>query len=151
MLDRLTGQFISAGPFSQVTWAKGIDQKTGRPIVNPEALLRHRADHDLARRRRRAQLVADVVQSRRPASIYIPTSTDNSCTYAAEPNFDPQPGRMTGTVAADAAADHAPPPPAIGPEPIEGPGGRGALVAWDPVAQQMRWRSPAAAASAAAR
>jgi hypothetical protein len=26
-----------AQPFSQVTWAKGIDQKTGRPIVNPEA------------------------------------------------------------------------------------------------------------------
>ena len=46
-----------------VTWAKGIDPKTGRPIVNPEALLRHRADLDLARRRRRAQLVADVVQS----------------------------------------------------------------------------------------
>jgi glucose dehydrogenase len=35
-----------------------------------------------------------------------------------------------------------PPPPAIGPAPIEGPGGRGALVAWDPVAQQMRWRMP---------
>ena len=35
-----------------------------------------------------------------------------------------------------------PPPPAIGPPPIEGPGGRGALVAWDPVAQQMRWRMP---------
>ena len=30
----------------------------------------------------------------------------------------------------------------IGPEPIEGPGGRGALVAWDPVAQLMRWRQP---------
>jgi glucose dehydrogenase len=34
------------------------------------------------------------------------------------------------------------PPPAIGPPPIEGPGGRGALVAWDPVAQQLRWRMP---------
>ena len=68
VLDRITGQFISAGPFSRVTWAKGIDQKTGRPIVNPEALLRHRADSDHAGRRRRAQLVADVVQSRSPGS-----------------------------------------------------------------------------------
>ena len=34
-----------------------------------------------------------------------------------------------------------PPPPSIGPEPVEG-GNRGALVAWDPVAQQMRWRMP---------
>jgi PQQ-dependent dehydrogenase (methanol/ethanol family) len=37
VIDRLTGQFISAQPFSYVTWAKGIDQKTGRPIVNDEA------------------------------------------------------------------------------------------------------------------
>ena len=37
MLDLVTGQFISAQPFSKVAWPKGIDQKTGRPIVNPEA------------------------------------------------------------------------------------------------------------------
>ena len=72
---------------------------------------------------------------------YIPTSTNNSFTYAAETKFDPQPGRMTGTVRPAPTATR-PPPPAIGPEPIEGPGGRGALVAWDPVAQQMRWRQP---------
>src|SRR6185437_12616239 len=35
-----------------------------------------------------------------------------------------------------------PPPPSMGPDPIEGPGNRGALVAWDPVRQQMRWRMP---------
>ena len=28
VLDRITGEFISAQPFSRVTWAKGIDQKT---------------------------------------------------------------------------------------------------------------------------
>ena len=48
---------------------------------------------------------------------------------------------MTGTVR-PAPTPVRPPPPAIGPPPIEGPGGRGALVAWDPVAQQMRWRMP---------
>ena len=63
VIDRITGQFISAQPFSQVTWAKGIDQKTGRPIVNEEAYYGTDADPDLAGRRRRAQLVADVVQS----------------------------------------------------------------------------------------
>ena len=41
VIDRVTGQFISAAPFSQVTWARGLDPKTGRPIVNKEALLRH--------------------------------------------------------------------------------------------------------------
>jgi quinohemoprotein ethanol dehydrogenase len=35
MLDRRTGQFISAKTFVNINWAKGIDEKTGRPIENP--------------------------------------------------------------------------------------------------------------------
>ena len=62
VIDRITGEFISAQPFSYVTWAKGIDQKTGRPIVNEEAYYGTDAILISARRRRRAQLVADVVQ-----------------------------------------------------------------------------------------
>ncbi len=37
VLDRRTGKLISAKNYVPVTWAKGIDLKTGRPIVNPEA------------------------------------------------------------------------------------------------------------------
>jgi quinohemoprotein ethanol dehydrogenase len=37
VIDRLTGQFISAEPFVKVTWAKGIDRKTGRPIEAPNS------------------------------------------------------------------------------------------------------------------
>lgn len=33
VLDRKTGEFISAEPYVTVTWAKGIDPETGRPIV----------------------------------------------------------------------------------------------------------------------
>ncbi len=33
VLDRKTGQLISARDFTLVTWAKGIDMKTGRPIL----------------------------------------------------------------------------------------------------------------------
>ena len=55
------------------------DRSEDRPADRQSGgALRHRADHDLAGRRRRAQLVADVVQSRRPVSTYIPTSTFNS-------------------------------------------------------------------------
>ncbi len=35
VLDRKTGQLISAKNFTPVTWASGIDPKTGRPIENP--------------------------------------------------------------------------------------------------------------------
>jgi quinohemoprotein ethanol dehydrogenase len=36
VLDRVSGEYISASPFVKVTWARGHDEK-GRPIVNPEA------------------------------------------------------------------------------------------------------------------
>ena len=38
LLDRLTGQFISANPFvGKISWATGIDAKTGRPIESTTA------------------------------------------------------------------------------------------------------------------
>lgn len=37
VLDRATGELLSAKPYTQVTWARGIDLKTGRPIENPQA------------------------------------------------------------------------------------------------------------------
>jgi PQQ-dependent dehydrogenase (methanol/ethanol family) len=36
-IDRTNGKFISATPIAKVNWALGIDEATGRPIVNPEA------------------------------------------------------------------------------------------------------------------
>jgi quinohemoprotein ethanol dehydrogenase len=37
VLDRTTGQLLSANNFAYVNWAKGIDPKTGRPIFSPQA------------------------------------------------------------------------------------------------------------------
>ena len=37
VLDRATGEFISGDAYATVTWAKGLDPKTGRPIENPDA------------------------------------------------------------------------------------------------------------------
>jgi len=36
VIDRQTGKLISAQNFTPVTWATGVDQKTGRPIENPD-------------------------------------------------------------------------------------------------------------------
>jgi quinohemoprotein ethanol dehydrogenase len=37
ILDRATGELLSAKPFVTVNWAKEVDMKTGRPVENPEA------------------------------------------------------------------------------------------------------------------
>jgi len=37
VLDRATGELLSAKPYTAVSWATGIDLKSGRPIENPQA------------------------------------------------------------------------------------------------------------------
>jgi quinohemoprotein ethanol dehydrogenase len=152
VLDRVTGSFISAQPFATVTWAKGIDQETGRPIINPEAHYDHN-DETVT-----VQPGAGGGHNWSPMSynpgtglVYIPTTTSSSGTYTVDPNFTYVPGRSnTGLLRGNrggGAAQPAQPPanpaktmPAIGPTPPEGQ--RGMLVAWDPVTQKERWRTP---------
>jgi glucose dehydrogenase len=139
LIDRITGQFISAQPFSQATWAKGIDPKTGRPMVNPE--MYYGTDSILVTPGGGgAHNWSPMSFNPNTGLAYIPTSTLNTFTYAANPDFDPIKDTNTGTKRGSGPAKLTP-PPAVGPPPLEGTA-RGALVAWDPVAQQMRWRMP---------
>jgi quinohemoprotein ethanol dehydrogenase len=47
VLDRITGELLSATPFVRVNWAKGVDRKTGRPIVDPAAMYLKEPSHVL--------------------------------------------------------------------------------------------------------
>ena len=141
VIDRLTGQFISAQPFSHVTWAKGIDQKTGRPIVNDEAY--YGTDAILiSPGGGGAHNWSPMSFNPMTGLVYIPTSTNNSFSYAAEAEVRPAARPHDRHRASGADRRCVLPRRRSDPPPIEGPGGRGALVAWDPVAQQMRWRMP---------
>ena len=158
VIDRSNGQFISAQPFTRVTWAKGIDQVTGRPIEAPEA--------DYGTTGQRLSPGSDGAHSWHAMAwhpgaglAYIP-GQDTTGTFAWDPDFQHQVGRMnTGRprnrpAPADAAthpggAPAAPPAapttlPVRRPPQIVGAGGgqqQGAfLVAWDPIAQKEKWR-----------
>jgi quinohemoprotein ethanol dehydrogenase len=145
VLDRLTGQFISGQPFAQVTWAKGLDEVTGRPIINPEA---HYGNQSitLAPGPGGAHNWAPMSFNPTTGLVYIPTSTSSTSNFAIDPDFAVKPGRSnTGLKPGGAgqqadAAKRLPSPPAIGPTPAAGE--RRALVAWDPATQQERWRAP---------
>jgi quinohemoprotein ethanol dehydrogenase len=145
VLDRVTGQFISGKPFAQVTWAKGLDEVTGRPFVNPEA---HYGDESITISPGPGGAHNWAPMSFNPTTglVYIPTSTNNSSSYAVDTNFIVKPGRSnTGLKPGGrgGGAPNAPKPPtlpAIGPIPANGE--RRALVAWDPVTQTERWRAP---------
>ncbi len=62
VLDRLTGELLSADPIARVTWASGVDLQDGPSDRDAAGALHRSADDDLAGPRRRAQLAADVVQ-----------------------------------------------------------------------------------------
>jgi PQQ-dependent dehydrogenase (methanol/ethanol family) len=157
VIDRATGEFISAQPFTPVTWASGVDPKTGRPIETPEA--------SYGTQSARISPGSDGAHNWHAMAwhpgaglVYIP-GQETSGVFARDPDFQHQIGRMNtgrprrapsspppaqGTP--PAAAPTTPQPAQTGPRPpqIVGAGGQqqqaAFLVAWDPKAQQERWR-----------
>ncbi len=137
VLDRKTGKLISANNYVPVTWARGVDPKTGRPIVNPEA----RYDIDPV-------LVTPgpggghnwfpMAYSPRTKLAYFP-SYEQWVVYARDPNFKPQPFRSNsgwGGYSGEALKRR------LALQKQGDTHESAALTAWDPVAQKPAWRVP---------
>jgi quinohemoprotein ethanol dehydrogenase len=145
VLDRITGEFISAQPFSRVTWAKGIDQKTGRPIINTE--VKYGKDPTpVSPGGGGAHNWSPMSYNPQTGLVYIPSRGWDTFYYAADYDFKPDPTRaggsgQTGLKTNTAGMTRKPAGPAIGPEPLPG-GNVSTLAAYDPVKQEIRWRVP---------
>jgi len=148
VIDRITGEFISAEPYANVSWAQGVDPKTGRPIMNPDAWYGPEGtplspgpggSHNWA------------PMSYNPATglVYLPAG--NSCyLYAKQDDFIFQRGEgdFQGIGRSQTAVGRGgrpgttpkPQPPMIGPEAGRDIRG-GFLLGWDPVTQRARWRT----------
>jgi len=136
VLDRATGEFLSAGPFTQVNWAHGFD-KAGRPQINPEAFYGKDAV-EIFPTAGGGHNWSSMSYNPVTGLVYIP-ATYASWTYAAGDEVIAAPTGHTGLARGFPAAK----PnsmPMIGPEPL--PGSRGVLEAWDPVNQKLVWRTP---------
>ena len=145
VLDRVNGSFISAQPFAQVNWAKGIDPETGRPLVNPEAhYYRNSQAVTIFPSNGGAHNWSPMSYNPDTGLVYIPTTPNSSRTFLVDPTFTFQEGRMNTGVPrggrGGAAAENPRVPPSIGPAAAEGQRG-GVLLAWDPIAQKERWRT----------
>jgi quinohemoprotein ethanol dehydrogenase len=87
VLDRTTGQLISADPFARVTWTSGIDLKTGRPVVNPAA---YYGTEGVALSPGPAGAHNWAPMSFNPMTglVYIPATTASSASFAAQPTYE---------------------------------------------------------------
>lgn len=136
VLDRRTGELISAAPYVPMTWATGIDAKTGRPIEAPGADYRDRPAHI-----RPGTLGGHNWQpmsfNPRTGLVYIPAQ-ENARYFEQDRHFVYRPDRnmmLSGVL------------PATGVRPERVPlallkerSYAGHLLAWDPVTQRERWR-----------
>ena len=133
VLDRQSGEFISGAPFvSGITWATGLDPKTGRPVETPEAYT-----------------------ALQP--FIISPSPDGAHNWHPM-SFSPATGLMYLPVKVGTEALHAPNPKwrynadqnnVGGQSDYEGPLSdtfkaiahpKGELIAWNPVTQKAAWR-----------
>jgi PQQ-dependent dehydrogenase (methanol/ethanol family) len=147
VLDRVTGELISAEPFANVSWAKGVDPKTGRPIENPQA--RYGFDPVLlSPGPPGARNWSPMSFNPSTGLVYVPAA-NTSATYSKTRefvfNFGTGAFKGTGqeqtgvTLGPGTEAGNAS-PPVIGPD--AGRNQRAFLLAWDPVLQKERWRQP---------
>jgi PQQ-dependent dehydrogenase (methanol/ethanol family) len=134
VLDRATGELISAKPYVDVNWATHIDLATGRPVETPDA--RYAGEN--------GTLVMPgpggghnwhpMAFSPRTGLVYIP-ATPSAFPYRDAEGVMRRPARVN--MAIDMGVFH--PPEDIAEEAID-PGPPGELLAWDPVAQKEVWR-----------
>jgi quinohemoprotein ethanol dehydrogenase len=153
VIDRITGEFISASPFAPLNWSEAMDKKTGRPFIHPRAF--YGSDPvTIFPGPLGAHNWSPMSFNPQTGLVYVPSALMSSSTYTVNPSMFvfKEGGRNTGTGRGAAAPDpdpNAPPPTPFVP-PMVGPtdGQRGGvLIAWDPVTQKERWRREGGGAS----
>ena len=142
VIDRTNGEFISASEMSQVSWATGIDPKTGRPIVHPDALYSSKKGVTVYP----VQMHNTSQMSFNPNTglIYVPIAAENTFSFVASESYTPTPGNQNFGLNLGGARGGVPmaSPPPHGPDRKNADGSKvrgGILTAWDPATQKERW------------
>jgi quinohemoprotein ethanol dehydrogenase len=132
VLDRRTGQLLSAAPYARVTWATGIDMRTGRPNLAPNAHYTN-GPAILQPGPFGAHSWQAMSFSPRTGLVYIPVQLMTGA-FAQDPAFRRRPlGQNVAIAMPEFPADQLAQIRAAT---------TGQLVAWDPVAQRARWTVP---------
>jgi len=133
VLDRLTGEFLSATPFvSGITWASGVDPKSGRPIefpavgdANPKLLSPESTG---------AHNWNPMAFHPSTGLVYFPARLGTQMVHVPDKKWKYDPNRdnvgIDGNYEGPLFAKMASMPPPSG-----------ELLAWDPIARKVEWRA----------
>jgi glucose dehydrogenase len=123
VMDRETGEVLSAETFQPINWASGYDLKTGRPTVNEDKMTRQGVvTRGICPSSTGAKEFNPSAFSPRTALLYIPAHNTCMDYEALEANY------IAGTPYLGASVKMYP-----------GEGYHGELVAWDPVRARKVW------------
>jgi PQQ-dependent dehydrogenase (methanol/ethanol family) len=142
-LDRTNGKFIKGIPFAKVNWALGLNEGTGRPIINPEAKYSAEESANITPGPGGAHNWSPMSYNPNLGLLYLSGQSGGGFTYAVKPDFEYDPkGQNMGIVFGRGPA----PPRAATPAP-----GRGAASTnGENVSPEVAAARAAAAAAAAA-
>ncbi|MFK8050534.1 MAG: PQQ-dependent dehydrogenase, methanol/ethanol family [Halioglobus sp.] len=133
VLDRQTGEFLSAEPFVNVNWASGVDPVTGRPNIVPEAYY-----SDTIFMTQPSPFGAHTWHSmsynRDSGLVYIP-AMDVSFPHKVDSSFEFL--DLGVNVGIDGVAAAWPTDPSIRKQIRDSM--KGYLIAWDPIKQKPAW------------
>ena len=141
VLDRLTGELLSADPIARVTWASGVDLTTGRPIETPQARYTD-ALTTISPGPGGAHNWQPMAYSPATGLVYIPVS-ESSFSYGRDTSFTFRPRfwNLGIDLAASTGMGRTGP---VRPQSDysagtgEAAGAASSLLAWDPVAKRAR-------------
>ena len=134
-LDAVTGKLLRARNYTAVSWATGIDMRSGRPIEVPEARFGKTGKAVVVQPGGQgAHSWHPMAFSRRTGLVYTPV-VETSQGFAPDPNYTPREG------AANAGTGRAPANVYEGVHADVPRTSRAYLIAWDPVDTREVWRS----------
>ena len=136
VIDRTNGKLISAKPFAPMTWATGMDMKTGRPIESPTARYAEAgktwtgspSPHG-------AHSWMPMAFNPKTGLVYIPVQ-DVAFTYVPDMHFVRK--SMGTNMGLDMSANSMPQDPKVKTAVMQSL--KGWILAWDPINQREVWR-----------
>jgi PQQ-dependent dehydrogenase (methanol/ethanol family) len=143
VLDRESGELISAGQYGQVTWASHIDMATGRPVETPNARVFDGKNVSLPSNAG-AHNWSPMAYNPEAGLVYIPTLVFPVAFLEPTEAKDTEPGQGYWNTGFDRMGNAPPKIPNLGE--IIATRFFSQLVAWDPVKQEARWKAPLQAA-----
>ncbi|HEV2196972.1 MAG TPA: PQQ-dependent dehydrogenase, methanol/ethanol family [Candidatus Acidoferrum sp.] len=136
VLDRATGELISAKPYAAMAWAEGVDLKTGRPIERAGARYKEGDPGiPLAPGPLGGHSWHSISFSPMTGLVYVPVQ-DAGFLYKPDEHF--QEKTLAFNTATDVVASGLPQKPEIKKAVLES--SKGHLAAWDPIQQKEVWR-----------